>query len=376
MLIREFVNKNNYKERNKLVKDRIQRYYSNNMPALTDGICNDLIIIGEQVENSILEPYRMNMDEFKAFAKTNKVLSQGFKTVNRPLKLGLLISYWETKDNTYLDMIGLLDAGSFLSNSFKYGVSSPDKMKYVIEHKTNEKFLIRKHGSVYGAIQEQIRTITTTPKLKKQFERMNDDDVLLIINRISTSVRSMLLGVTKLYYDYLDEEVEEKIILQSENNLEGKMTLTNNSIELDNLKNIVKNYMPTSIDHEVVKVVKIKTPVKKYLIKSLMLDKEKKYFSRLGMFYIDYYAKQYSGDINVMKKDFINKMLTARLNDPDYNKLVEEITEDIRNQGEQYAQSANVDVEKVNTLAGSMLFFQDVRAYVVIKIRKLMNEVR
>ena len=375
MTIREFINKTKSKNRDAEVRKVINDYYKNNVEALTDGIVYNYIIIGNTVSERMLQPYNMDMNEFKAFQKVNSVLKMGHKVVNNPLKLGLITSYYDTKDKTFLDMLGLIEAGSKFYKYFQHGVSAPEKMKYVIENKLSNKYLIKKHGSMFVVIQEQIQTMLDSPALKERFKRMNDQDIHYIINRISTTINSTYKEISKVYYKYIDEEVASTVMTQSELNLDGsKTSLSNNSIDVDNLKNLVVNYMPTNLDYEVLNVCKIKSPIKKFVMKKVILDREKKYFSRFGIKFIDYYVYKYNSDIVSMKKDFIPKLLSARLNDPEVNKLIEEISKDIRAYAEQYGQTSG-EYEGLNTNAGIYAFYNEIKAYIIIKIRKLMNEI-
>ena len=375
MTIREFINKTKSKNRDAEVRKVINDYYKNNVEALTDGIVYNYIIIGNTVSERMLQPYDMDMNEFKSFQKVNPILKMGHKVVNNPLKLGLITSYYDTKDKTFLDMIGLIEAGSKFYKYFQHGVSSPEKMKYVIENKLSNKYLIKKHGSMFVVIQEQIQTMLDSPALKERFKRMNDQDIHYIINRISTTINSTYKEISKVYYKYIDEEVASTVMTQSELNLDGsKTSLSNNSIDVDNLKNLVVNYMPTNLDYEVLNVCKIKSPIKKFVMKKVILDREKKYFSRFGIKFIDYYVYKYNSDIVSMKKDFIPKLLSARLNDPEVNKLIEEISKDIRAYADQYGQTSG-EYEGLNTNAGIYAFYNEIKAYIIIKIRKLMNEI-
>ena len=372
MTIREFINKTKIPNRDKIVIDRINDFYRNNVDALNDGIVYNYIIIGDVIINRLLEPYNINWDEFRQFKKTNEVLKDDHNVVGKPVYLCLMTSYFVTKDRIFLDMLGCIEIGSKFSKYFRHGVSSPEKMKYVIEHKLSNKSLIKKHGSLFLVMQEQMTTILNTPALKERWKRGNDRDIQYIINRISSSINDMMKGISKEYYGYLDKETESVIISQSELNLDGgKASLSNNSIDVQNLRNIVINYMPTNLDYEVMKVVKCNKPIEKFIMKKLLLDKEKKYFSKLGIVYIDYYVERYGASITNMKKDFIPKLLSARLNNPEVSALMNEIAKETKKIAENYNDSDS----QLHTNAGAISYVNNqVKPYVIIKIRKIMND--
>lgn len=374
--ILQFINKYKQKDRDKVVQLKIDDYYKNNADALNDGILHDYIIVGDTVIQRLQDPYNIDLNEFSKFKKENKVLSQGHKVVNKLIYLSLLISYHDTKNRSFLDMLAIIETGSKFAKYFPHGVSSPETMKYVIEKVMSKKYLIKKHGSLFLTVREQITIILETSKLKTQFERMNDNDIQHILNRISTSINQTVKNIASIYNSYKDKEISSQMITQSELDLEGKMSSTNNSIEVDNLRTIVINYMPTSIDYEILKIIKISSPIRKYIIKRLLLDKEKKYFSKLGIKFIDYYIKNYGDSLEQMKKDFIPKLLNAHLNDEDMKKYIDDITKEIKSLALQYTDGNTSDMDGLNSNAGVYDFYNAIKAYIIIKIRKLINDIR
>ena len=376
LTIRQFIDKYKAKGRDKTVLLKISDYYKNNADSLNDGIIKDYIVVGDTVKQRIQDPYNIDLNEFNKFRKENKILAQGHMIVNKLIYLCLITSYYDTKDRMFIDMLGIIETGSKFSKYFPHGVTSPDTMKYVIEKEMSNKYLIKKHGSLFMAVQESITIIIDTPKLKEKFNRMNDSDIQYILNRISSTINQLMKGIANIYNSYKDKEITSQMITQSELDLEGKMSTSNNSIEVDNLKNIVVNYMPSSIDFEILKVLKIKSPIKKYVIKKLLLDKEKKYFSKFGVKFIDYYVKNYGDSIENMKKDFIPKLLTARLNDSEMLKYIDDISKDIKSLAMQYAQEDTSNMDGLNTNAGIYNFYISIKSYIIIKIRKFMNDIR
>lgn len=377
MTIREYINSTKTPNRDKIVIERINNFYKNNGDALNDGIINDYIIIGDLIIERLLEPYNIDWDKWKTFKKENKVLQQGHNVVNKPINLALMTSYFSTRDRIFLDMMGAIEIGSKFKKYFKHGVSSPEKMKYVIEHKLNNKSLIKRYGSLFLVVQEQIKTMVESPVLKEKWKRGNDRDLQELINRMSTSINSTIKNISQEYYKFLDEETESNIITQSELNIEGaKASLSNNSVDVQNLKNIVDNYTPTNIDYEVLKVVRCNSPVKKFVMKKVLLDKSKGYFSKLGVIFIDYYVEKYGGSINEMKKDFVPKLMVGRLNNPVYKNIIDSIVKDVKSYALQYeSETENETGEGITSNVGAYSFtVNELKGYIIIKIRKIMND--
>lgn len=369
----EFINKYNYKDRDDRVIDAINTFFSYNGDALNDGIVEKFIIFGETNRQRILSLYNIPEADYKAFQKTNKVLSSKHITVNDLLKTSLMTSYHDTNKRIFIDMIAVAEYGSKFHKYFKHGVSNSAKMKFVIEKKLSNKFLIKKTGSMFLTLQAMMTTIMSDT-LKTKLERLNDSDMEYIVNSISTRINHMLCEIARVYY--ATEDNFNAIYLQSEHNTdEGRLSLTNNSIVLQNLINLVNNYHPSTIDSHVLKILRITSPVKRFFCQKILLDTEKKYFSRISNIYIDYYTKTYSSDVSIMKTDFIPKSNTARMNSLEMRQLEEELINDIKSSVIKYVSTSGADVEDLKTNVGVINFVKVIKMYVIIKTRDLMKEV-
>lgn len=369
----EFINKYNYKDRDDRVIDAINTFFSYNGDALNDGIVEKFIIFGETNRQRILSLYNIPEADYKAFQKTNKVLSSKHITVNDLLKTSLMTSYHDTNKRIFIDMVAVAEYGSKFHKYFKHGVSNSAKMKFVIEKKLSNKFLIKKTGSMFLTLQAMMTTIMSDT-LKTKLERLNDSDMEYIVNSISTRINHMLCEIARVYY--ATEDNFNAIYLQSEHNTdEGRLSLTNNSIVLQNLINLVNNYHPSTIDSHVLKILRITSPVKRFFCQKILLDTEKNYFSRISNIYIDYYTKTYSSDVSIMKTDFIPKSNTARMNSLEMRQLEEELINDIKSSVIKYVSTSGADVEDLKTNVGVINFVKVIKMYVIIKTRDLMKEV-
>lgn len=72
-----------------------------------------------------------------------------------------------------------------------------------------------------------------------------------------------------------------------------------------------------------------------------------------------------------MKKDFIPKLLSARLNNSEVSALMNEIAKETKKIAENY----NDPDSQLHTNSGVMSYVNNqVKPYVIIKIRKIMND--
>lgn len=364
--IHEFINSYKTKDRDTKVLEEINKFNRNNTRELNDGIIKYPIKIGANKKEQFLAPYNIPKMDFDKFYKTNKVLKKGFETIKDRTKLCLLISYKDTKDIAYLVMLALIEYGSKFSRHFKYGVSNPEKMKSVINN-LSDKFLIKKYGSIYKTLLEQMKTIIKTPKLKKQWDRFNDEDVLHLINRIATTIGSMVKNVATVYYE--TETGNDVVYLQSETMGDDTVFLVNNSIIIGNLKTIIENMHPTGLDQKIFPLINVSKLYVKYIMTKILLDGEKDYFKKLSFKYIDYYVLKEGSDIKKMEKNFLSFSMKARLNDKELNKINDDIYEDIVNHYNVY----NTNKEAKPLTASEILkIVQDIKKYVLLKVTNIL----
>lgn len=370
----DFINTYKTPDRDKKVIEAINNYFKNNAEALNDGIIERYISFGNINRERILSLYNIPDNDFKRFQKENLVLSSEHKVVNDLIKLCLITSYHDTKDRIFLDMMSVIIIGSRFNHYFRLGISNPAKMKFIIEKKLSNKFLIKKYGSLFLTTQAMITTLITSDTMKSKIDHLEDDENLRkIINSISTRLNNMMKEIANVYYSMGDSN--ETIYTQDENSTqEGKLSLTNNSIALQNLKNIITNYNPATIDYRILNILRIQSPIKRYFMQKILLNTECNYFSQISNLYIDYYVKSYGSDIQLMKKDFIPKSDTARMNSDELRKLENDIANKIKELAINHVQNGGL-VDDLGSNKGVLDFVKIIKKYSIIKTRELMNNV-
>ena len=97
------------------VSDLIGLYIKKNMSVLTDGLINNYPILGETTRNRFASYYNITPEDWKIISK-----SPEYKLMARladPLKLGLLYSYYETRNPIFINFLGILCYSLYM---FKY----------------------------------------------------------------------------------------------------------------------------------------------------------------------------------------------------------------------------------------------------------------
>ena len=242
-------------------------------------------------------------------------------------------------------------------------------MRYILEDNSNS-FSIKKYGSFFILMQTKNREILKSSALKKRFQNAHlDDNFNYIIGRISTNINAYLKRISDKYYKSPDNVIYN----ETENMNDEAINLTNNSVTVNNLLNIVENYNPTSLDYSILSTVRINSNIKKSIFKRLLLDyKDKKYFYRISKIYVEYFVQMESSDLTDMKRKFISKSINGRPNNPELKSIEDELYDDIDKFIEEWSES-NDDLDGLQNRANIVLLVKSIKNYCIIKTRYFMN---
>lgn len=161
------------------VSDLIGLYIKKNMSVLTDGLINNYPILGEATRNRFASYYNISPEDWRNITK-----SPEYKLMARladPLKLGLLYSYYETKNPIFINFLGIVCYSLYM---FKYFPRKFNKliMQYTIDefdarldyNKLGRNLLIVIGKKTESFIQNWEKRITKTPSDKLFREMLKD----------------------------------------------------------------------------------------------------------------------------------------------------------------------------------------------------------
>lgn len=161
------------------VSDLIGLYIKKNMSVLTDGLINNYPILGESTRNRFASYYNITPEDWKAISK-----SPEYRLMARladPLKLGLLYSYYETRNPIFINFLGILCYSLYM---FKYFPRKFNKliMQYTIDefdarldyNKLGRNLLIVIGKKTETFLQNWDRRITKNPSDKLFREMLKD----------------------------------------------------------------------------------------------------------------------------------------------------------------------------------------------------------
>lgn len=377
--IQDFFESHYIKDRDEKVMEQIHRYLANNHDAMLDGLLKDFVVFGSTNEARITNLYDITTSEWNKFKGSHNLLNKDFKVSGSLLRMGLIISYYRTRNRTFLDFLAVTIFGSRWKQYFRHNVKE-HVMKYVIEKKLTMKSYFKQYGSAYVALQETISTIlqgetaSDSKKITAILQTPNDQNMIDLVNTIYSRINSLLNTVASHYYEAEKEEKAGYIINVSDDAEEGKLSLSNNSLKVSNLKSLVDNLNSTSLDELILKTLRLETPIRRGCVTSVLCNSKEKIFARYANIYIDYYVKSHGTDWNKMKQQFITKSNTARMKDPEAKVLDSRIMRLIRDFIKNYTKYSNEDPEDLKTSNGIVKLTKVVKDYIIIKTRALMNE--
>lgn len=369
--IKKFCDSFKYPNRDKKIVELINQYFQMNSEVISDGLIENKVTFGDINRNRFYEAYNTTERDYKEWKKKQRNLRSIIKNnvVDDYLYLLLFNSFVDTHDVIFLDMLTIVEIGSKHKKYFKYGVTNPAKMRYVLENMKST-FSIKKYGSFFLTMQEKNRELLKSSALKKRFQNAHlDENFNYIIGRISINVNSYLKRISDKYYKSPDNVIYN----ESENNFDDSITLSNNSVVVNNLLNIIENYQPTSLDYQILGVVRINSNIKKSFLKRILLEqKDKKYFYRISKIYLDYFTETEGSDLVDMKRKFISKSINGRLKNPELKSIEDELYDEADKFIEEWSET-NDDLDGLQNRANIVLLIKGIKNYCVIKTRQFMN---
>lgn len=240
----------NFREKETPILEYIVDFVTTNSDVMGSDGYTKRLVFGEQRKMQMLSIYGFNMSIFNDFKRTNAVLRKNFATVSDPLNLCLLTSYANSnspKRRVFLDFLALKLYTSKIYRSFPNGVRE-ERMNYVLNHVLTRKSFVVKYKTLGAVIQKVVDTYLRHfgPKL----DRLTDEDMLDLLNSISTRVGLMVRKVAREYYEADASVYKEKEIRDRDN---MRMT-TNESLKIDAATNsVIQGHIRGGVDYQVLK---------------------------------------------------------------------------------------------------------------------------
>lgn len=212
-------------DRDERVLDRINLYLSTNIQSLSDGIMRHTTTIAGDTRLHIEAPYNMSQgsDAWKTITKCREF--NQMKKLASPLKLGLIVSYVDTRNVMFLNFFMILIYSSLMSKYFKNGYDR-NIMKYTIDTADARTDFKKYEGSILMVVSKKVETFLNL--YKSQFSKLGtptDKQIREWCQSLTTRMNESVRGIAQKYYkNFNDPDV--KIMIEYSQTDDGKQTVS------------------------------------------------------------------------------------------------------------------------------------------------------
>lgn len=238
----------------KLISD----YMTRNADALSTPLL-EVVVFGNGERRKFLQAYNIDEGEFRAFARTHRILKLGWDTPNDPLSLALLLSFLHTGKREFLEFLGVKFLTGLMYKYYtKNGSLNPGIMRFILygvkdgKPVMSQKYLLKSEGSSVGMVKAVMRTVAEDfiqTKFKKD-ELLIDDVIVYILMSIRTRMNLNMRGVRDLYDQYKDERMYDQKDIRDE---ETNITVENETVKIASLKASISEKINRGLDMNLIK---------------------------------------------------------------------------------------------------------------------------
>lgn len=230
------------RDRDRTVLDRITHYMSNNVHTLSDGMIRNTTIIAADVRDRIAQPYNIGPNEWKLIQKSKEYPKMSKLASN--LRLGLLISYIDTKDIMFLNFFMVLAYSSLMSKYFKNGYDR-NIMKYTLDMSDARMDFKRYEGSILIVINKKVESFINLFKKDLATKNPTDRQLREWMQSLTTRMNDSVKAVAKRYYKNFNDP-DTKIMMEYTKTEDGKNILSPSGVLEAVRQNAVNNLMQPS----------------------------------------------------------------------------------------------------------------------------------
>lgn len=224
----ELYNKHKISNRDLHIQDAIADYFKHNISVLSDGIISQIPILSAKTRNNISKYYEIPAEEFNKMKKTNKEFKifKREESINE-LRLGLIISYAETKKPIFLNYLAILIYSSLYFKYFRNGKNDA-VLKYTIETQDDRTDFKKYQMSLNIVVSKKIEAIIDFISNKHYIDydnKVTDQNLIAIYQSIFTRFNNMMRTLSQKYYANMKDE-NIKIMMQYSKTLDGKNVIS------------------------------------------------------------------------------------------------------------------------------------------------------
>ena len=272
----------------------ITEYYKKNVEFFSSNGLVNCPTFGGEHRNRLLGVVSLDETEYKHYIKESKNVDHTFEVSSNPVFVSLFFAaaFDRKLAHSYMNFIAFVMYSSKFKKYFPYGTKEPvmdvlynkvlDNNSYIYKYKIISKVL-------------EVTVDTMMADVGEKLFRCTDDDVLKILNSLSTRVNELLKKVSIKYYDlekndntamFIEKDVMDEDIMITVNTDHNKLVSMISLFREEELKYGVK--------------------VKVYSI----VDKQHEFFIQMQQIY-----KTNMGDVIKLLKEMVNTFIKKRSHD-------------------------------------------------------------
>ena len=290
----------------KFIKDNINWFTSN-------GLTGPSMTYGPERQKALWVNFGVDLDEYKAFSKTNPTLHSGFENVSDELQVILVYAYYRTKKDIFLYFLFFKIYTSRLAKFYKNGINK-QRMTAVLENLPNS-FDFKRFSSITELFDKKNDTAIALLG-PREFKKLTDADLLSVVNTYSTRINNMLRYFSRDRF-YASDEVMYGLSDVKENQLEQ----SNNSLVLEGiLSDMKRDFSVGKFDKKAISISKIPQEVLKQngeLVYTYIRVSFEDFVGRVG------------SDISVIKSEWSRYCISGRKKPPILDDIVVEIQDNL-----------------------------------------------
>ena len=290
----------------KFIKDNINWFTSN-------GLTGPSMTYGPERQKALWVNFGVDLDEYKAFSKTNPTLHSGFENVSDELQVILVYAYYRTKKDIFLYFLFFKIYTSRLAKFYKNGINK-QRMTAVLENLPNS-FDFKRFSSITELFDKKNDTAIALLG-PREFKKLTDADLLSVVNTYSTRINNMLRYYSRDRF-YASDEVMYGLSDVKENQLEQ----SNNSLVLEGiLSDMKRDFSVGKFDKKAISISKIPQEVLKQngeLVYTYIRVSFEDFVGRVG------------SDIAVIKAEWSRYCISGRKKPPILDDIVVEIQDNL-----------------------------------------------
>lgn len=241
-LIYDIYNRQKTPNRDQVVLDRINLYMSKNVHSLTDGMIRNTTVIPADTRDYIAAPYNIGSKEWSEITKSNEFPMM--KRLASNLKLGLLISYCETKDQMFLNFFMIIAYTSLMSKYFKNGYDR-NVMKYTIDMSDGRTDFKKYEGSLIIVANKKVETFVQQFKRQLDTKTPTDKQLREWIQSLTTRMNDSVKLIAQKYYKNFNDP-DLKIMMEYTKTDDGKQMISASGVMEAIRQNAVNNLVSSS----------------------------------------------------------------------------------------------------------------------------------